>query len=72
MLDDTGLAGLILACDPQSFSLTARLPDGSEGAIPFREIKADQSVPGVRRASGGAYALHASLVGVQRLFDPGV
>ena len=38
MLDDTGLAGLILACDPQSFSLTARLPDGSEGAIPFREI----------------------------------
>ncbi len=38
MLDDNGLAGQILACDPQDFSLAVRLPDGSGGSIPFREI----------------------------------
>lgn len=38
MLDETGLAGLILSCDAQDFSLSVRLPDGREGRVPFQEI----------------------------------
>lgn len=38
MLDETGQAGLILSCDPQTHDLTARLEDGREAVVPFREI----------------------------------
>lgn len=38
MLEETGQSGLILSCDPQTHDLTARLSDGGEAVIPFREI----------------------------------
>ena len=38
MMEESGLSGTIVSCDPHSGDLSARLEDGREVCVPFREI----------------------------------